>query len=104
MKKSTLNWMLAALLMVSIIGSSAVRKGNDVKPDLDPTNYYWYDASMTYLNRQNTITNECNLTGFNENSSGGTLQEYGYAPSHVQPTPYPPTPSGFADKLLYSHP
>jgi hypothetical protein len=106
MKKSKLNWMLAALMVLMIV-PTVVKTRTKTKPAVDLTNYYWYDASMTFLNRQNTISNEMNLTGFDESlSNPKTLQEYGFAPSGVTPTPYPPTPNwpSNPDKILYSHP
>jgi hypothetical protein len=104
MKKSKLNWMLAAL-MVLVIAPTVVLTRTKTEPRFDPTMYYWYDASSTYLNRQCTIADEMALTGYNESqSSPKTLREYGYAPANVTPTPYPPTPIGSPDKILYSHP
>ena len=116
MKKSKLNLMLIALIVLAGIATAAfaVRteapkptKTTAAKPEQDFTNYYWYDASMTYLNRQNTINAEMNLTGFDQSfSNPKTLQEYGFAPSGVSPTPYPPTPHNPSspNKILYSHP
>lgn len=106
MKKSTLHWMLAVLIIL-VVAPTAVKTRPQTKPTIDWTLYYWYDATMTYLNRQQTIANEMNLTGFNENTqSPKTVQEYGFAPSGVAPTPYPPTPlnPGSPDKILFSHP
>ena len=125
MKKSKMNSMLAAFIVLAGIATAALafnanpptttktkeakttKATPDVKPEQDLTNYYWYDASMTYLNRQNTINAEMNLTGFDESlSNPKTLQEYGFAPSAVQPTPYPPTPlsPGSPNKRLWTHP
>lgn len=121
MKRSKLNSMLVAILVLAGVATAAfaVRtkpaaatkapnaKATEVKPEQDFTNYYWYDATMTYLNRQNTIMDEMNLTGFDESlSNPKTLQEYGFAPSGVQPNPYPPTPlnPGSPNKRLWSHP
>jgi hypothetical protein len=125
MKRSKLNSMLAALIVLAGVATAAfavsakpattskttnvnqAEASPEVKPEQDFTNYYWYDATMTYLNRQNTITAEMNLTGFDESlSNPKTLQEYGFAPSGVQPTPYPPTPlnPGSPNKRLWSHP
>jgi hypothetical protein len=58
---------------------------------------------MQYL-RQNTIANEMNLTGFDENV--GTLEELGWAPSGVSTSSYPPTPynPNSPNKYLFSHP
>lgn len=104
MQKSKLNWMLAAL-MVLVIAPSVVLTRTKSKPRVDPTMYYWYDATGNYLDHQNTIDDEMSLTGWDESlSNPKTLRERGYAPANVTPTPYPPTPIGSTDKYLYSHP
>lgn len=106
MKKTKLNWMLAAMIVL-VVAPSAVKTKPQTKPTTDWTQYYWYDATMTYLNRNQTIDAETNLTGFDESlSNPKTLQEYGFAPSGVAPTPFPPTPlnPNSPDKILYSHP
>lgn len=105
MKKSNLNWMLAAFATLAflVIATSAVKSSNKTKPRLDPTMYYWYDASGNYKGYQATIDDEMALTGWNEGPSG-TVRERGYAPANVTPTPYPPTPIGSADKILFSQP
>jgi hypothetical protein len=104
MKKSKLNWMLAALFVL-VIAPSAVLTRTKTKPRTDPTMYYWYDATGTYLGYQNTIDNEIAATGWNESTSNPkTLRELGYAPNNVTPTPFPPTPISSPDKYLYSHP
>jgi hypothetical protein len=104
MKKSKLNWMLAALIVL-LIAPTIVLTRTKSKPRVDPTMYYWYDATGSYLGYQNTIDLEIAATGWNEStSSPKTLRELGYAPANVTPTPFPPTPIGSPDKYLYSHP
>ena len=107
MQKSKLNWMLAAIAtaMVLVITTTAVKSSTKTKPRVDPTMYYWYDAQGNYLDHQNTVDDETNLTGWTQStSSPKTLRELGYAPANVTPTPYPPTPVGSPDVALYSHP
>lgn len=100
--------MLISLVVViaMVIIPFSITSKPKTNPPQDMTQYYWYDVTMTYL-RQNTIANEMNLTGFNESlSNPKTLQEYGFAPSGVTPTPFPPRPNNPSspNKILYSHP
>jgi hypothetical protein len=109
MKKSHLNWMLVSLVVIiaMVVIPFSVKPKPKTEIPTDLTLYYWYDVNMIYLNRQNTIANEMNLTGFNESlTNPKTLQEYGFAPSGVTPTPYPPRPNNpnNPNKILYSHP
>jgi hypothetical protein len=121
MKRSKLNSMLVAVIVLAVVAtafavrtpSAATTKATnakqikETKPKQDLTMYYWYDATMNYLDRQNTIQDEMDLTTFDESlSNPKTLQEYGFAPSGVQPNPYPPTPLNPSnpDKILWSHP
>lgn len=107
MKKSKLNWMLAAFATITfvVIATSTVNSRTKTKPRVDPTMYYWYDASFNYKGYQSTIDDEMALTGWNESPSApATVRELGYAPANVTPTPYPPTPIGSPDKYLFSHP
>jgi hypothetical protein len=104
MKKSKLNWMLAALIVL-LIAPTIVLTRTKSKPRVDPTMYYWYDTQLNYLDHQNTIDDEKALTGWDESlSNPKTLRQVGYAPNNVTPTPYPPTPISSPDKYLYSHP
>ena len=102
--KGTL-FLLAFVIMLTAL--SAVKPDFESKPMNKQINYYWFDITNTWLGRQNTVTNEIALTGFDESTSNPkTLQEKGWAPANCMidgfgvPHPITSTP----DKALYSHP
>ena len=68
--------------------------------------YYWFDASNNYLYRQNLVSDEEDITGFNQMFNyPSTLQEKGFAPSACAgddpPVPFNPYQPSVR---LYSHP
>jgi len=106
MKQTRLTLFLLAFV-VMLTSLAAVTPDSRTKPTVKQINYYWFDATSSWLGRQNTTANEILLTGFNESTSNPkTLQEKGWSPANVSldgngfPTPITSVP----DKALYSHP
>ena len=98
-------FLLAFVIMLTAL--SAVTPDFKSKPAIRQTSYYWFDASTTWLGRQNTVADEKTLTGLDESTSNPkTLQEKGWTPANVtingQGVPVPN--NGSPDKILYSHP
>jgi hypothetical protein len=93
----------AFLFAISIIFAFRYRSINK-KPATDWTNYYWFNASGTYL-RQNLVDDEILLTGFDEfQYAPYTIRERGYAPANVSGNPPTPNEPYNPAKRLYSHP
>lgn len=98
-------FLLAFGIMLTAL--SAVTPDLKSKPPVKQINYYWFDATSTWIGRQNTVANEILLTGFDEGTHNPkTLQEKGWSPANVSldgngvPTPITSAP----DKSLFSHP
>jgi hypothetical protein len=106
MKQTKLTlFLLAFVIMLTAL--SAVTPDFRSTSATRQTSYYWFDATTTWLGRQNTVANEKTLTGLDESTSNPkTLVEKGWAPGNVtingQGIPVPNT--GTQDKTLYSHP
>jgi hypothetical protein len=106
MKRSIKTLCLLAFVL-TLTTSYAVRPEFKTKPVSIQVSYYWFDATNTWLGRQNTSVVEMALTGLDESTHNPkTLQEKGWAAGNVilnqwgVPVPITPVP----DKLLYSHP
>jgi hypothetical protein len=106
MKKLKSYHALIALTVILLASATAVAFINSTeKKKQDWTMYYWFDASGSYLDRQNLIDDEISITGYDPSIYAPyTLREKGYAPAHV--SGYPPVPNNpfLPDKKLYSHP
>jgi hypothetical protein len=107
MKKSRPGRAIVALTVILIASAAAVAfiKSSD-KKRTDWTQYYWYDASGSYLGRQWTVNEEMDFTGYDDDPyAPNTLREKGYAPSVVtgDDPPVPNNPYNPTIKL-YSHP
>src|ERR1051325_1841679 len=75
-------FLLAFVIMLTAL--SAVVPNLKSKSAIRQTNYYWFDATTTWLGRQNTIANEEALTGLDESTSNPkTLVEKGWSPTNV---------------------
>lgn len=98
-------FLLAFVIMLTAL--SAITPDLKSKSAAKQTSYYWFDATTTWLGRQNTVANEESLTGLDESTSNPkTLVEKGWSPANVtingQGVPVPN--NGSPDKILYSHP
>jgi hypothetical protein len=106
MKRFKITTALVALAITAIIVAAFVLPAGSKHRTTDWTNYYWFDQDGSYLWRQNTVTDEMGLTGFDLlEYSPYTLREKGFAPSAVYnsnpPVPHDPYSP---DRRLYSHP
>jgi hypothetical protein len=107
MKRFKITTALLALAITGIFVAAFVlqpRTSGNVTTDW--TNYYWFDQDGSYLWRQNTISDEISLTGYDVlEYAPFTLREKGFAPSAVYnsnpPVPHDPYSP---DRRLYSHP
>ena len=105
MKQTKLTlFLLAFVIMLTAL--SAVTPNFKSKSAIKQTSYYWFDATTTWLGRQNTVANEEALTGLDESTSNPkTLVEKGWSPGNVTIVNGIPQPNtGTQDKTLYSHP
>jgi hypothetical protein len=106
MKRTKFTLFLSAFVIM-LTALSAVAPNFKSKQIPAQISYYWFDPSHNYLFRQNTVTQEIAITGYDESTQNPkTLQEKGYSSGSVSfdqnGLPYPIT--SVPDKALYSHP